>query len=268
MATEDFTTYTEVDPGSDITITEDRVSWDLVPNPVVGYVYDDKGAGHFDGDFEHRFKLYMSSTNTDYYSLTCAWGLSTSIGNYKAWLDDSSDAASVRVRRTATLDYYIQFYLVEAGSSTGDVWDGPAGDTTYYCTVDRDDDGGANSTGLYTLYVCTGNYYGETGATLQDTMTNVSSSGEQNDFRYVYGQHGYGYNESYYESTGWLEDLDLQESISASPSASISASLSASPSRSSSISASPSASISASPSASISASPSSSISASPSSSAS
>ena len=50
---------------------------------------------------------------------------------------------------------------------------GSAASTTYYITLHRDDDGGANSTGQYTLEIRTGSHTG----VLQETLSIDSSAG-------------------------------------------------------------------------------------------
>jgi hypothetical protein len=57
--------------------------------------------------------------------------------------------------------------------------------TKYYLDIIRDDDAGANNTGQYIVYICTGNYKDETGFNLIDTLTRDCSVGEKNDFRYL-----------------------------------------------------------------------------------
>ena len=48
MAVEDFTTYTEVDPNSRITVSSTKVTWASVQRDEDAYVYKDKGVNYFD----------------------------------------------------------------------------------------------------------------------------------------------------------------------------------------------------------------------------
>ena len=60
--TEDFTTYTETDPGADITKTADRITFTaLRTREDTFYVYKDKGVDHFNGNFEHLEKHTVSA---------------------------------------------------------------------------------------------------------------------------------------------------------------------------------------------------------------
>lgn len=52
MGYEDFTTYTEVDEDSDITVTPSKCDVDTLRRDALSYVRDDNGAAHF-GDIEH-----------------------------------------------------------------------------------------------------------------------------------------------------------------------------------------------------------------------
>ncbi|MHC4114003.1 MAG: hypothetical protein ACYSSL_01580 [Planctomycetota bacterium] len=210
MPIEDFTTYTEVDPGADITVDANTISWDdLDSRGTDSYVYYDKGAGFFDGDFSHTF-LLLRGADIDTGASPFHWVLANDIDDYYSLIVDDKDAAGVKV-------YYggassgIYLTLLEAGEEAQDGWSGvgkPAADTVYYMTVDRNDDGGVNGTGRYICYICTGNYYGESGSSLQDTLQLDSSAGCQFDFRYVYGVNTVNTGSSYY-SDGYTEDLDL-----------------------------------------------------------
>jgi len=62
---EDFTTYTEVDPNGDITVSSSRVTVDTMRRDVSAYVYKDKGAGHFSGNFEHLVDVRLNSADQD-----------------------------------------------------------------------------------------------------------------------------------------------------------------------------------------------------------
>jgi hypothetical protein len=207
---EDYTTYTEVDQGSDITVAANTITiTGFLSRTQTGYVYKDKGAAHFSGDFTHRLKVNISAIQTN--TIAVVWGLSNTVGDEKGWRDASDDSICIRF---ATAISWERIYLVldENGSSpSNDYYQGWSTSTDYYLTIDRDDDGGSNSTGLYTLYICTTNYYGEGGAVLVDTLTAQSSAGEQNDFQYCYGLAGYDDNSPSPTVSGTIKDLDLGE---------------------------------------------------------
>ena len=63
MALEDFTTYTEVDPGNDIAVTSNKVHWTLLSRASDSRVAKDFGVNHFDKDSIHEVELeYNIST--------------------------------------------------------------------------------------------------------------------------------------------------------------------------------------------------------------
>jgi hypothetical protein len=59
MAYEDFTTYTEVDTGGDISIAAAKITVDTMRRGEKSYCYKDYGAGHF-GDYEFLVTAYCS----------------------------------------------------------------------------------------------------------------------------------------------------------------------------------------------------------------
>lgn len=191
MATEDFTTYTEVDPGDDITRTSTTVSWSTEFNSRGGgdsYVYYDKGANFFSGNFIHTFILRRNWAQTGY--TPYHWLLANIVDDYQGIKDASEDAVGVRVYYATGPSGGIYLNLVENGTQYQDGWSSsgyPPLDTDHYITVSRDDDGGVNGTGRYTVRICHDNYYGQPGADLKDTLQLDCSAGEQNDFRYIYG---------------------------------------------------------------------------------
>jgi hypothetical protein len=101
--------------------------------------------------------------------------------------------------------------LFENGGLISDVSVPFALSTTYYLTIERDDDGGANNTGQYTLRVYTTNYYGEGGAVHVGTVTSDCSVGEQNDFRYIYATCSRNSAFANKLVSGTVQDLDLGE---------------------------------------------------------
>ena len=55
MATQDFTTYTEVDPSGIITVTSGKVAFNGdCRDGNANYVYKDFGAAYFDGDLHQE----------------------------------------------------------------------------------------------------------------------------------------------------------------------------------------------------------------------
>jgi hypothetical protein len=207
---EDFTTYTESDEGNDITVAQNTITMTVCyPRLDTFYVYDDKGVNHFSGDFTHRVKVNMSVVDLDIF--VTVWGLSNTIGDEKDWRDAGDDGVRVMFSRSSG-GYRIYIAIIENGGTADEDYYGSFSlSTDYYLTLDRDDDGGANSTGRYTVYICTTNYHGEAGSVAVDTLTADCSAGEQNDFRYVYPLAGYDDGGVNRDASGTVKDLDLGE---------------------------------------------------------
>jgi len=207
-ALEDFTDYIEVDPGTTITVDTDTVSWnDLETRGSSSYVYKDKGASHFDGDFEHKFKCQFS----DGHNLNQAafWMMANAVGDIKALRDADEDFLCFFYYLSSEVNYlYLQIY--ENGEQAVSAnWDAAVASTTYYVRLPRDDDGGANSTGQIKAYIATTNYDNE-GGDLKVELTVDCSVGEQNDFQHIYVLNTYN-SASASTCDGFTEELNLQE---------------------------------------------------------
>jgi len=87
-AYENFTTYTETDPNSHITVTNStHISADLYSNETA-YVYTEKGTNHFSGDFEHRVDVYLD--NVTWASMGTVWALTDKVDEKKG-LEDADE---------------------------------------------------------------------------------------------------------------------------------------------------------------------------------
>jgi hypothetical protein len=201
MAYEDFNTYDETDEGGNVTVTASKISWALLTRAQSSHVSLSKGSAHFGGDLEHKFRCQHSNVFAS--PLACFWALANTQADYKALIDAGADAAMFYHYTAANL----RLVALENGAPVTDQWAGASSSVTYYVTVRRDDDGGANGTGQYTAEVRTGGHAG----TLKDTLTVDCSAGEQNDFEYVFGLMSYDDNDAGNRSSGFTENLDLQE---------------------------------------------------------
>lgn len=207
--TEDYTTYTEVDETSALAITANRITYTAAKAIYnTYYVYKDKGAAHFNGNFEHRVKHYCSAMGN--YLGMGEWQLSNVVGdeyylrnNYYDLLDSKLyyDSASGRCQ-----------FLQEYDNAQGIFYDYNQNlwnlSTVYYITDKRDE--GVGTYGTIYSYLCTGNYYGESGYNLIDTLS-VALHSSKKDFRYIASAVGFDYNGNQNTCTGYIELLDLQE---------------------------------------------------------
>ena len=205
MAYEDFTTYTKVDEGGDITVeSATKVSWvALKTQQETGYLYKDKGSNYFDGDFTHKFEMQFGIIGDKGHSFN--WMLANTVADWQAIYDASGDSFAFLTFDNIEIIY---LRLTEGGSLLYDAWLNPLPQafTTYYIEIVRDDDGGANSTGRLTTYIRTGSHSG----VLQDTLVVDCSAGQQKDYRYVYAVTTN--DRDYYKEglvDGFTQNLDL-----------------------------------------------------------
>jgi len=211
--TEDYTTYTEVDETNALAITANRITYTAakaIYNQY--YVYKDKGADHFNGNFEHRVKHYCSAMGN--YIQMGEWQLSNVIGDEYYLRNGHYDLLGSKL-------YYdtgsgrCQF-LTEYDNALGLFYDNGVNlwnlSTIYYITNKRDE--GVGTYGTAYSYLCTGNYYGESGYNLIDTLTLALHSSKK-DFRYITSAFGFDYNGNTNTCTGYVELLDLQEAAAA-----------------------------------------------------
>lgn len=200
MATEDFTTYTETDPNSKITVTAAKVAWLDMPRNETSHVILDKGVDHFNGDFTHLLEVFQDATeaNSDIYH----WAISNSVNDLKSIQDASGDHFGILVDFTAFL-----MHECDGGTvSNGDIFTMVV-DTIYYLEIERDE-----SIGSFGDAIC--RVYNDSVRTdLEFTSTNTIASSKK-DFRYVYGFSSYNVSGTQ-ETDGYSKDLDLQEAAPA-----------------------------------------------------
>jgi len=191
MGLENFTTYTEVDEDSDITITANKIAVDTIRRDAISYVRKDRGVGHF-GDFEHLIKGTCISANE--YHNTGFWALTNGYTTIKQMTTNSSGISlSFRTGDEETNQIYLSDYTVEGTDIFIFEFD-----TLYYCTIQR------SGTSL------TCKIYSDANRTiLLDTLSLVCSI---TTYRYIYGLASYG-EETFpaQQITLNSEDLDLQE---------------------------------------------------------
>jgi len=134
-AYEDYTTYTEVDPNTDITVATNTLTIDTMRRDVSAYVYKDKGAGHFSGDFEHV--VDVKATASDDHGSVTIWALADSV-------NDVTDALAVGdlihilfYQPSEALGLSIWLREWYSGSNYDDKTYLISMNTWYYLTIDR-----------------------------------------------------------------------------------------------------------------------------------
>ena len=184
FSTEDFTTYTEVEPVGTtlVQVSATKVTWEDVDRDTDAYQYRDEGAAAtiFDGDFTHRFETEATYT-TDVFGVAGAWGLSTDLDD----MNNITDGIFFEHRYDATnnkWEFKLRLWVDGASSQVATVTAAITQATPYFVTITRDDDAGDNSTGLITAVIRLTSHT----AAVHDTISVSAPAGEQHDYRYIY----------------------------------------------------------------------------------
>ena len=202
MAVENFTNYTEEDPGDDITVTTNKVEFTTLPRSARAYVYDDKGVDHFDGDFEHL--LTINTTAEDNYSTSLYWCLFNSIGD----LANAGDGLHLTLRYNSGLGEPRALRIYEVYSSTAYYSSAfeYSLDTDYYLKIKRDESVGTYGTIYCDVYTSEADRTNEENAVGNLSVTLHSKQ----DLRYIYALQS-NYNVANHVRSGYIQNLDLQE---------------------------------------------------------
>lgn len=188
---EDFTTYTEVDPTTELTVTTNNIAFADIGRNDRCYVWDDKGASHF-GNFVHLLEVNVSE------AVSGAVGYVWAISELNTSVISSSTfalAVSLNPGVTGTPRFFIQQF---GGGSPG------FGNlvsltlnTHYYVTVNR------TGTTLNATFR-TGSHSGTVQGSSQRTCNSSS-------LQYIYGFSSNGGSDSAKQISGNVGYLDLQE---------------------------------------------------------
>jgi len=130
---ENFTTFTEVDSASDITISANTISVDTMQANANSSVYRDFGADAI-GDFEHRFSIVVSAIESNTY--VAAWHLSNIAAATQQDIIAAAKGLYFQIRRASTL-YYFALLKSTPGGRIADYFSFVVG-TTYYVRIIKD----------------------------------------------------------------------------------------------------------------------------------
>lgn len=171
MAVQDFTTYTENDPGSDLTVASAKITAsDLLRSTDGTYVIKDFTAGYFNA-LNVNFEIYADSNSVD-------GGLAgIAISNTANETLDAMASTDLAVwyNQAASGDLY-RLYIGIANTGTGQ-YVSISRDTLYYCTLTR-----AAGNNVATLKV-----YSDSGRTTQVGTDKTVSGLSTTTYRYAYG---------------------------------------------------------------------------------
>jgi hypothetical protein len=186
---EDYTTYDETDPDSDLTIAANQITVNTMRGDAGAHVDKDMGAGHFTS-FEHLVSYTFSTMQND--SSICIWAVT----NSPYWTINSKENNNVGL--SVSSYYYGSRYLGIWASDDSDYDYDTISAGTYYLTIVR------VSGSSITCYV----YSNAARTTLVDTY---SCSTDSTAYRYIQACTSDGRLTAYATASGTIFGLDLQE---------------------------------------------------------
>ena len=175
--TQDFTTYTEVDPSTYFAVTGDTITVTLLPRNVDAYIYKDFGVDNFSGNFTHEIEI---STTTSGVEIAYVWMLANLVDDSKGIDDASGDFLGLYF-------YENDIILVECDGGTtytASDYNISTDGTVYYITIVRDEDVGTYGT-IY-AYI-----YSDAAKTTLLATRSIALHSSKKDFRYLYGVNSY-----------------------------------------------------------------------------
>ncbi|MCH7662563.1 MAG: hypothetical protein IH859_01670 [Chloroflexi bacterium] len=191
MAIEDFTTYTEVDTSSRLTVTASKITGVNVDRDITAYVYDDKGVDNFNG-LNIEFEIQVESA-----SQAASWGgcgLTVSVVDSNVnWLNTD---VFVRLRETSGSVFTLS--LLRGDFDAEDNFTAASG-TTYYCILLR-----TAGSDTITLEI----YSDSSRTTLLDTLS-VSGYGTGTKYRYLYGFANHDNGTSARDWDGFVQNMEV-----------------------------------------------------------
>ena len=202
MAYEDFITYTEADPGTDITVTADKVSWvNFKSRNTDSWLVKDFGVNHFAGNFSHLGQVKLESPDSSSY--TSVMALANSIDDFQDIRNTPATILIVRLSRGANYEINIK-----------EAYDGDIYGDTYICSnntlyhLDHKRVEGSPSIIQLLIYEDDGGSPGN----LLDTLS--LELHEDANLRYFYAVQSMtddgGSNE---DAMGFIQYVDLQEAV-------------------------------------------------------
>jgi hypothetical protein len=204
MALEDFATYTEVDPNTRISAPATyRVTWAGLTENEDAYVYKDKGAAFFSGDFTHYVTIHISSVDDGVRG--AMWALTNSLDDLTGI--DAANGSYLALR----LEYDsptmgLKITEVDSGTYRESAAITISEDTNYYLKIVRNESVGTYGT-IY-LYV----YTDDQRTALQSAAKSLALNSSKKDFQYVHAVITYDNNDNDAYS-GYVENMELIASL-------------------------------------------------------
>jgi len=190
--TEDFTTYTEVDPNSRYSITATTITVTGLTRNEDAYVYDDKGVDHFGASFEHLVDVKATSFTSS--GIVHCWAVSNVVDDASSWVVNYSQAASVNWYGSGPRLYIRNFESGNLDTANASL------NTQYYLTISR-----SNETLTCEIYTDSS----RTVEYLHDTITTGVPASRT--YRYIFGANSHNSGNPDRLVSAVISNLDLQE---------------------------------------------------------
>jgi hypothetical protein len=198
MATQDFTTYSEVDPNGRFAVSEDEIVFTDLSKDEVAYIDDDKGPDYFEASFIHDFEIEITAhASASLHGIV--WGIANLVGDWGDLISAES-ALFVELYGYAggpRLQFTERWNSLTYRPSQQNISVG----TTYYARVKRDESVGTY--GRATLYL-----YSDSARTALVSSQYLDLHGKA-DFRYVLPITSYDSGNDALVMSGRIKDLDL-----------------------------------------------------------
>lgn len=197
---ENFLTYTEEDPNSRITVTSTKVTFASLTAQEDAYVYKDKGADSFSGNFVHLITVKLTAADSD--GRAYVWALTNTVDDMKAIDDGGGSFLAVFLYRYEAV-YYLYLASCDSGTVSTDTYTISL-NTPYYLKIVRDE-----SVGTYGTIYCYV-YSDSARTTLIDTLI-ITLGTSKKDYRYIFGVNTRNSGISGRTISGYCENLILQD---------------------------------------------------------
>lgn len=185
---ENFLTYQEVDALARLTVSSSRVTaTNMLAGDDVIYVYYDKGAAYFDGNFNHYLTIALTASDQGG-AQGIFWAMTNNLNDFQGLIDASQSFLALRVVHNQSPNTIV-LHLTEQDGATNYGETGGAGyaitaGTVYYIKLTRDE-----TVGTYGTFYCY-IYSNAERTTLLETLS-ITLHTSTKDYRYVMPMQSY-----------------------------------------------------------------------------
>jgi hypothetical protein len=192
----DWTAWTEVDGGGDLTVAANTITVDTMLRNVDDYVYDSKT---IDGDFEHLLDGEITAATTS--GFAGIWTIANVVNDLKGLTDANSDYLTVFFLGSGPQIYLREF---DGGATYQDNYIASL-NTDYYLTIARDE--AIGSYGQFSCEICS-----DVDRTVVLDTLSILLHTSKKDYSKIFTAHSYNDNTTPSLSCS-IRNLDFQEVV-------------------------------------------------------